>query len=965
MTPITLQNLANGQQITSAASAINANNAAIITALENTLDRRGSVPNSMQATLDMNNQQIINLPAPSTINSPVRLIDVQNGVTVINNTSSGLIDINTLSSSLFVTDGVTSNIPMFQSLAPVLQGVNREMPIPVNITVGTPTILSLNPTVASGGTLPNPTIHFLKPNQAFYFTLSDGGSLPEGISLNTLYYITSANLLSTTFTFSTVNNYGLLPSGLVFTNEGATVNTTGSLTGTLSIVLTGRDVSLLIPPGPYFGGNFGDSSVNVNVTPNGMTRVRYFAYGATFDTKTSFGAVGGPLGFMQDPKTWAFGQFDYINTTPNDNNLPVQVDALITLQTPANAVNYYVGQWISIFGLNVQDAFNHAVSGPPNCQYQEFKQIKAINTGTGVLTLDGPLKWVYLSTFPHLFTPSSVFNAPGNASIAPMHPAWDCDIQVHGARWVGQPTATAARRFMFHDCTFQGYANSAAQTAASVAQSYIYRNCTFGPDDTPGTTYSEIDKMLEYLEFDNCFAPNKYRLLFSSPSLQVCRIKGHQGAQILGTPREIKITDSRIDAVLVGPFIGVTDTCDIQNTRLTYCDMQARSDDPIDLLTGSINLRPGNDMTLVPNWTFSNGTFTRNISSLPGNQGMLWQIPGAKLYMIDASGIFKPNQNMGSPFTILNTYMDGSGNFSFDTTLSAVPTRQTSSVVTITNASPGVVSWAANGLANGTPVCFTTTGVLPLPLLTSTVYYVVNDATNTFQVASTVGGAAINTTTGGSGTHMAFANPLCFRAHPCSRFTGIGNSGSSTIIDHNGSIDEPMFSRVKRVFVGKQSTLGGNSIGFQQPSPKIWGQLTSDRVMRVNVIKAGVGAGQTLTISSPGFTQPNLALSNFSQVIDTTVAGTRVVTNTTATGPGGSADIIAAYSDWIAGPLVFTWTSPPATLVNSPIVMFEMFTDQGITRFGNMLGAPGTPASGSFLWQYIDSGIIQQFGSLP
>lgn len=981
------------------------------------------------------------------------------GLTGIN--SGGPTNINTLMNPPLVGDGVTSNVPSFLSLAPILQGVNNEMPVPVNITVGSPTVLSLDPTAASGGTLPNPTIHFLKPNQAFYFILSAGGSLPAGISLNTLYYIRAGTqgvdgITPTTFTFSAVNNYGITPSN-TFTSEGAAVNTTGSLTGTLSIVLTGRDVNLFIPPGSYFGGNFGSAAINVAVTPNGMSRIRYFAYGASFDTKTSFGVVGGNVSCILDAKTWALGPFDLVNTTPNDNNQPVNVDGLITLQTPANAANYYVGQWLSVFGLNIQDSFGTPASGPPNCQYQEFKKIKAINVGTGVLTLDGPLKWAYLSTFPQLFTPHSVFVAGGAASISPMHPAWDCEIEIRGARWVGQPPVTSARRVVYDGCTFQGYANAAAQAAPSVAQSYVYRNCTWGPDGAPGLTYMEIDKMLGNLEIDNCYSDNKYRLQFTSPSLQICNINKYRGSAILGTPRQIAVTNSELDSVLVGPFIGVTDACDIENTSMTYFDMQARSDDPVDLLTNAVSLRPGNDMTLVPNWSFSNGTFSRDISSLPGSQGMLWQIPGAKLYMVDAGGVFKPGQNMGAPFAILNPRLV-SGVFSFDTHLRAVPTRQTSSNVTITVASPSVVTWASHGLAAGTPVVFTNTGAssavtislatpglvswtahglqpgmpvnfsttgalptglstsaiyyvandgnfnanqfavsttqagalagtgrvatsgsqsgtqtataktLPVGLLVSTAYYVTNDGNlgvNTFAVSDTqahalAGTGQINTVNGQSGTHTAWGNPLCFRPHPCTRFTSIGNRGSTNILALNGAIDEPLFSRWNGAFVGKQQTT--NPTGFQVPLPKIWGYLKS---LIVIVRQPGVASG-TLTISCPGFVQgnpPTLVLSNFSQVIDTTVAGTRSWVGSAAPTGSAGADSISAYADWVSGPLVFTW-SAGVTLPNSAEIEIEMRTDQGITRYSNMIGAPGTPSAG-FTWQYTDSGIVQQFGSTP
>lgn len=50
-------------------------------------------------------------------------------------------------------------------------------------------------------------------------------------------------------------------------------------------------------------------------------------------------------------------------------------------------------------------------------------------------------------------------------------------------------------------------------------------------------------------------------------------------------------------------------------------------------------------------------------------------------------------------------------------------------------------------------VTFSTTGVLPAPLDSGTGYYVINRDTNSFQVAATSGGSAVNITDTGSGTH--------------------------------------------------------------------------------------------------------------------------------------------------------------------------------------------------------------------
>lgn len=75
MSKLTLTNLVNLQNETAAVTAINNNNAAIITAMDNTLSRDGTLPNTMTATLDMNSHPIINLPAPVTNFEPLRVID--------------------------------------------------------------------------------------------------------------------------------------------------------------------------------------------------------------------------------------------------------------------------------------------------------------------------------------------------------------------------------------------------------------------------------------------------------------------------------------------------------------------------------------------------------------------------------------------------------------------------------------------------------------------------------------------------------------------------------------------------------------------------------------------------------------------------------------------------------------------------------------------------------------------------
>ena len=85
-------------------------------------------------------------------------------------------------------------------------------------------------------------------------------------------------------------------------------------------------------------------------------------------------------------------------------------------------------------------------------------------------------------------------------------------------------------------------------------------------------------------------------------------------------------------------------------------------------------------------------------------------------------------------------------------------TIASSAVVTITNASPAVVTWVNHGLTADDVVRFTTTGSLPSGLVVGTSYYVIPVTTDTFRVCLASGGkngTPVNTTTAGSGVHTA------------------------------------------------------------------------------------------------------------------------------------------------------------------------------------------------------------------
>lgn len=81
---------------------------------------------------------------------------------------------------------------------------------------------------------------------------------------------------------------------------------------------------------------------------------------------------------------------------------------------------------------------------------------------------------------------------------------------------------------------------------------------------------------------------------------------------------------------------------------------------------------------------------------------------------------------------------------------------------TVTIASPSVFTLAGHGLVAGDAVYLTTTGALPTGFTANTTYYVTATSltANTFTLAATLGGAAINGTGTQSGTHTVTRAPF-------------------------------------------------------------------------------------------------------------------------------------------------------------------------------------------------------------
>lgn len=117
-----------------------------------------------------------------------------------------------------------------------------------------------------------------------------------------------------------------------------------------------------------------------------------------------------------------------------------------------------------------------------------------------------------------------------------------------------------------------------------------------------------------------------------------------------------------------------------------------------------------------------------------------------------------------SPLQAINfaqlTAAMASGGVDMSTTVKGIGRTATSpnktiGTFTVTIASPAIFTANSHGLTADDTVQFTTTGALPTGIAASTTYYIISTGltANTFEIAASLGGTAINTSGSQSGTH--------------------------------------------------------------------------------------------------------------------------------------------------------------------------------------------------------------------
>ena len=761
---------------------------------------------------------------------------------------------------------------MAKTLAPTI-------PVAITISIANPAVISW-------------PSHGLRVNEAVQFSTT--GALPTGITAGVTYYVLAAGLTADAFQISTTNAWTLR------TGYGAAVITTGSQSGTQSIVVTGFTTQeWVIPPGAYFSSSVDHISGN-------QRYLKLSAYGAQHSNlapSTNFNIM---CDYNNADNLGLWALIDTITGTSGGSSPEPQ----ITLVTSSQSALFSIGGWVCLCGLDLQSSFGTESSFPPNNHYFEFKKVIGINSGTGVITLDSPLQYSYKSTYPTFYGgvpapgPGIEPTGGGAAVMIPICSDWDMTQEVIGlTSLIGAEIATTSRKMIIRDCFFY---NGGA--IPSVCKEWIAENCFWNSN-------IEVDKLIELLVFKKCDIPSSVE--FQSTSVNNAVIEDSSVLTINGTPKNLTVRNSVVTSLGIGPLLfGATESLTLENSKISQIAPTARLDDVGHGVAG---------VNLVNLWTFSNGTLKTPIATTFNNW---WAVPGRAMFINDMAGV---NYNMGSPFLITDVYQDGSGNFCIDTTLAVDPTTlggSTNSTVTISIANPAVITWTSHGLTAGTPVMFFSTGTLPAGMSNQALYYVLASGltSNTFEFSASPGGSPIATSGTQSGTQKAVSNPLHYEPHPCPRITATNCTGCTEVVDLcKAPANSPLYSFGSRRFIG----FFDSTPSFIPPLP-IMGALV---LMTVNVSKAYTGSTSpfNMTISGNGF-DASLAAANFSEVIDLTVAGVRTVTATGTTGSTGN-DSLAAYAHWLAGTVKFAVTTPSAgTWGQFPVVDITIQTDQGVTK---------------------------------
>ncbi len=422
---------------------------------------------------------------------------------------------------------------------------------------------------------------------------------------------TTIGASASSFGWQNIKSYGAVGDGITNDSQAFLDFQTYAQAQTTPVVL-------VCPPGSY-------NNINAGTFYRGISNLIIYAYGATLANMDAGGTslYLAPLGV----------QSARIATTAVGNTT-------VTLLNLALASIFTVGDVIVISSIDMQGPGNF----PPNWYHFEFRKITNINAGTGVISLDGRLRYAHLSTYidPSLGDP--VQDTGGPASIFNIHQLWAQNLTIYGATIGGSGQGFTAQFLTCVDVTFAG---TTFNIAPSVGERILFDRCTF-----TGAVALEPDKVITHIEFKDCIF--KVPIFNQSASIDRMIFDGCEMLSPLAgtTPKMVEIKNSYLISIAIGQFgFGPSGKVLLENNQIDT------------VLPLNENMQP------IGNVTFSNGTFAMPIVSANTAEFWAFAVPGNQMFF---NGTGLGLTNWGFPFIVTAIRQDGT-NYYADTTLQAVP----------------------------------------------------------------------------------------------------------------------------------------------------------------------------------------------------------------------------------------------------------------------------------------------------
>jgi hypothetical protein len=542
---------------------------------------------------------------------------------------------------------------------------------------------------------------------------------------------------------------------------------------------------------------------------------------------------------------------------------------------------------------------------------------------------------------------------------------WDQEVEFHGLTLyaVDEEDFIDIKSMRFVDCEVFSWAFDKGPLG-SMLQRWVMERCNVH------SYVPQIDKLIDYMAWIDCVFDETSFLLWSSSSVNIGVVDNClMPSGMSGTPKNLEVRNTRMGSgLIIGPAYGGTERILLENSIVPFIVSSRQQGAPFlirDRATGA----------LISGVSFANGTITvadttngwqKPSNGVDSGNPFPWAVPGAKVVIYGADEVFSSGTaltvgNVPSEFldimvafTVLDVYVDGSGNYCVDTDLIALPTATVSFTATVSGTTMAVSAISTgSGAACLLQGMVITGGGLPA---NTTITHDLGTPNNTAGVGNyTISSSAAI----GSPTTFTATTPMFFLAHPCPRMTVRNCTGGKFVADQVGApCDIPLLSYSKRKYHGLAMTSN-----FPQNKVDIIGNLVS---WTINVTKPYIPNTGTpafaLIIYMGGWAKAgsNLYYTYIKQSIDLKTAGVRTIgptAGTTSTPLG--ADSFTPVPFWLVGGhsvVIGPANSAGDTLLNGYRVEMVAQTDQDIDSASVIINNVAT-GSGITLDQFADTNV--------